>query len=342
VVLAGSAGLCLAGIAWADRTGRRSARLATGFGLALGTGFCFLYAFPELRSGPYGATDPILRKLLLDSASEATPLIKSQSLGMGAILWPLMAWMLSGFFLARDKIPWQRWIWGLFFLILGFCIPLSVFYQCRFQTYVETFSVIPLACAIQRNWEALKGFRSVADKMRVATLVVLIIAGPLALHLFIAPKADAAGIKGSGLSAQTNGTWGCDIHGLSAVLNDPRHYGDRPRLIMNSMNQGPELLFLTQHKVVAAPYFDREGNLDALQFFTTHDPAEAKSILRRRGADLVVLCGLPGQIVAYMPDEKTGADPNFAQRLLNGDAPKWLKRIPSPSFGDLMLFEVHL
>ena len=83
----------------------------------------------------------------------------------------------------------------------------------------------------------------------------------------------------------------CDMYGLEKVLQSPQLYGGKPRLIMNTMGSGPELLFRTPDKVLAAPFHTSvNGNLDAVRFFAATNPAEAEAIARRRHVDLVVAC----------------------------------------------------
>ena len=107
------------------------------------------------------------------------------------------------------------------------------------------------------------------------------------------------------------------------------------------MNQGAEILFLTPHAVLASPYhMDRSGNLDTIAFFTARNPAEAKTIAKRRGAELVIFCNLESQITPYLTRENTD-HPNFIQLLAAGRIPNWLKPIKSPTMGNLLMFEVR-
>ncbi len=66
---------------------------------------------------------------------------------------------------------------------------------------------------------------------------------------------------------------------LEQVLNDPKGLGATHRSIISDTWLGPELLFRTDHNVLAAPFhMDASGNLDTYRFFSTLLPEEAKTI----------------------------------------------------------------
>jgi hypothetical protein len=308
--------------------------------LALITGLSFLYFFPQLKIGPYGAVDPTIVKLIVDNEAESGPLTRLGWRECLTILWPIMAFIMSGFFSLQTKNPGHRAVWALNALLLGPFILLAIFYQCRFQAYAATFSVIPLAYAIGREWESL-GNRHAAVRGHGIRLAILSLIGPLTLLLSMHATKATVLQKNNAPEASAERT--CDMHALADWLNDIRHYGDRPRIIINSFNEGPEILFRTPHQVLAGPYHTNiKGNIDTLNFFKTHDPLEAKSIAHRHGAELVVFCNLHDQITAYLPDKNAiGDKPNFIQQLGDGKFPGWLKPVKTPSFGNLMLFEIH-
>ncbi len=333
-LLAGSIGLCFTGIALADRLSYRYARHAAGFLLALLTGAVFICVFPEMSAGPYGGTNPALLHLIVDNESESWPLAKLKGIGVMMSLWPLIALAASCVFITKEKKIAHRWLWGLFALVLGVCIPLSFFYECRFQNYVETFAVIPLAYAIWNDWNKLSVLRSPKQSLRLVRLVILLVIGPAALLTF-------ASTRDHEKSEASTDASNCNLHDVADLLNNPKHYGDHSRIIINSMDQGAGLLFLTPHAVLASPFhMDKSGNLDTLAFFTTHDPDEAHAIAKRRGAELVLFCNLPSQMIPYTPDGNAD-DPYFIQQLSMGRIPNWLKPIKSPSAHKLMLFEVR-
>jgi len=149
----------------------------------------------------------------------------------------------------------------------------------------------------------------------------------------------------------------CDMYGVEKVLRSPELYGGKPRIIMNTMGLGPELMFRTPDMVISAPYHeDVAGNLDAVRFFSATDPASAAAIARRHHASLVVSCKLvPGMytdlaaIKKALPDMAISAnssaktEPPMILRLITGSRlPRWLKRVQSPLLRNYVVYEIDL
>jgi len=96
-------------------------------------------------------------------------------------------------------------------------------------------------------------------------------------------------------------------------------------IVLAALNYGPELLWRTGHSVVAGPYHrNRDGILDTLDFMEKG----SRSILARRGVEYVLAC----------PADK-GA---FAQKLLAGEGPGWLKPVSLSLNSDFRLYRVDL
>jgi hypothetical protein len=116
---------------------------------------------------------------------------------------------------------------------------------------------------------------------------------------------------------------------------------------MATLGEGPELLFRTQHKVLAAPFhMDVDGNVDATRFFSTPYPEEAEAIARRRHIDLVVACRyIPEAYLRSGPGGTEGTTkdfaPHFIMRLMSGRVPAWLKPVPIPGLDNYVIYEVR-
>jgi hypothetical protein len=343
VFLSGGIALCFAGVAAvAHRHPKAPLRYLTGCGLALITGVAFIYAFPNFREGPYGGMDPALQKLMFAAEPEAQPVIQFHEHGVSGgliFLWPIVALIGSVVFLFRSTETPRRWLWGLFVLILTFSILLAAFYQSRMLTYVYSFSIIPLAYAIWRDWLELASPRAEARINCIVRLAVIFLIGPLTLMLAPAGMGEDHAVP----EASATAVQGCGTRALARILDDPATYGDHSRLIINSINEGVEILYRTPHKVLAAPFIDVSGNVDVFKFFTAHNPAEAEAIARRRGAELIAFCALPRPLNIYLPDQ-TNITPvdklNFLQQLIFGQVPSWLVQVKSPALGSMMLFKI--
>jgi hypothetical protein len=342
VILTGSIALCFASVALVGKKASAVTRCLVGGGVAAATGLAFLHAFPALKGGPYGGLDPVLAKLIFDSASEAWPVIRdgaSWTKQIGPLVCPMVAlganlWMLI---CAPDRT--RRWLWGMLLFVLSACTGLGAFYQCRFFSYAQSFAVIPLTAMVWRDWGYKPHIPLGRDALRIVRLALILLVCPLSA-IVVGNYGDDSHDKGAAQSAPVKqaSPKGCDMHFLADLLNDKQGYGSHPRLIINSLNEGTELMFRTPHMVLASPFhMNVDGNLDALRFFTTHDPDEAKAIAERRGAELVVICSMPSQLQSY----GSATERTFVQQLIGNQIPVWLTPIQSPQLGDLRLFEIH-
>lgn len=359
VLLIAGMGVCYGGVALIGAQ-KLGVRLLVGGGLALGLAIGFLWRFPALKAGPYGGMDPELAKLMFDSISEALPVVRSDDPALNIILtlsWPLLATVTAIWAFYRAPQQQQnpqaaRWHWLIVGSAVGSAFLLAAFYQNRILSYAQSFSALPLAFLLRQGWQAAS-LRYTGAALYTARVGLLLLTGPLLTILL--PALDDGRSFNKGVLLFPNQTivdMTCDQRALDDMLSLPAYYGNRPRVIMNTLNEGAELLFRTPHKVLAAPYHTNvSGNLDSAAFFRTEDPNEAEHIARRRGVELVVLCKTVSSM--YVPtdddnkvdlDEKGDvmpfADESFAQQLTTGKIPNWLKPVIFPLLGQMLLFEV--
>ena len=128
----------------------------------------------------------------------------------------------------------------------------------------------------------------------------------------------------------------CDIRGVSPVLADPTGLGARTRLIAAPIDNGAELLFVTPHNVLAAP-FERNvtGNLDVFDLFTAKREEDARAIAKRRNIELILFC--PSATAMWLPDDPQ----SFLSQLKNGELPRWLRQVTLPRETGVWLYEVR-
>jgi hypothetical protein len=320
-------------------------RFGLGGALALLTGSWFLHSFPDLITGPYGGMDPALAQIMLGEITETRPLLGGDQGGWMALLAyaasALVALPVGLAFMnyAEDE---ERWGWRLLMALLAAAFALTAFYQRRFAGVMDALAVIPLAVLLWRGW--LWAARKEGRAKVYTELGFLLLAGPLPLLLVPAILDGRSFSQGVLLfPALTEGN-PCDMYVLENILRDPAMYGDRPRLIINTMGTGPELLFRTPHMVLSAPFhMDVGGNLDATRFFATTVPAEAEAIARRHKADLVIACHAVPDV--YLEPSKDGAqaknEPHFIQLLMVDRAPLWLKRVRFKGLDNYVVYEVE-
>jgi hypothetical protein len=132
-----------------------------------------------------------------------------------------------------------------------------------------------------------------------------------------------------GRQAETITTEGCDLRAALPVLADPAGLGARPRVIAAITDFGPELLYRTPHSVLAAPYHRNPGILTSHRLLDTPVSARTQAAILERGVGLILLC------------RSVGTESNtLAAALIAGRVPGWLRPVPLPPAGGMVLFEV--
>jgi len=295
-------------------------------------GALFLYAFPQLLQGPYGALDSRLIDLMLN-IKEAIPLIdrtSAASLFVGFLPWPLLAlgvcaWQLR---VCRCRL---RQLWLLIAVMQLLALVLALFYESRYVPYAQLFGIIPLAFLL---WRLTRR----ATPLRAVACVAVALFYPIGTMAFVynMPALNAV------LYPMMSYTPDCDVSAAARALERPPYNTGAPKLILNAMNQGPDLLLETRHTVLSAPFGDIDGNLDALNFFRADNAQAAEQIIRRRKADFVLLCRNVdrGYLLADPLSLNTALPHPFIKMLLTGDLPNWLSPVMLDEPSDILLFHV--
>lgn len=331
-------------------------RLAIGIAVAVGLSAVFLLQFPQLAMGPYGDIQPRLGQLMLNNINEAFPLNNDvTSIGelLAALALPLLG-LIAVQAMWESSRGRQKWQWFFLLLVLLIATFLTVLYQKRFLTYAQLFSVFALTALLYHGLQyvrrVLKGRKQFSAEAGLIALVG-VFPGVLLPAMFdnrsFYPSVLLFPVQFTEQNART-----CNMDVLADILRLPMYYGDRPRRIMNMLNEGPELLFRTPHMVYAAPYHTNVGgNLTALDFFTAQDAKTSERIARDNKIDLIVMCkSMPGLYLGskernVVVDDAAGEiaanpHPTFAEQLKNDKLPDWVKKPNLPLLRNYLVFEV--
>lgn len=332
---------------------------------AIGAAVLLVQIFPDIAAGPYGNMDEKLATIMFTYMGEAQPLWKLESslaamvlrllLPMGALAVCVGLTIRSW----RERIGDYRFYneWLLITILLAVAVGLTIFVQARVMRHVMLFSIIPIAAFLYLGLKSYSARWSanttlpVCRRIVLAQILIITIAGPLPMVILPAVTDSRPFNSGVLLFPVSTVSHRCSMEVLEKILNAPQLYGDRPRLIMNMIDSGSEIMFRTQHSVMAAPYHkNAAGNLEAVSFFSTTVPAEAEAIANKRGVELVAVCRqvssmylgkghsnpkLNDSMVFELP-----ADASFVEQLIYGHTPAWLKRVEHPLLKNYLLFEV--
>jgi hypothetical protein len=293
-----------------------------------------LLCFPDLRYGPLGTVDPLYARIRLYNIVEIQPLLPADWLTsdrLGEILGrvikvvgiALFAIPFLGVLLVRSSgAAWR--FWATVALALLAFVPLA-FYQVRWASYAEAFLVWPYAAAVA--W-ALGRLTRTAGGAGVL-LRPLVILAALFWPLLLAAALPQQEIETAGRA--------CPVDRLAEVLNRAA----APRTLLAYADYGSELLYRTPHRVLSIPnHRPQPGFAATYRILTATEEATAQAELTRFGVDWVLLCPSATERALFAVPGETR--PTLYQRLVDGDAPPWLR--PLPLEGDLAtearLFEV--
>lgn len=287
--------------------------------------------FPNCLAGPYAALDPWLAARWLPDITEAKPLLailREQPGFVVASTIPASVAIAVSLWAARHSSGPARSAWLIILTMLATVLVVA-FIQIRGMRLTIAL-LAPASAYLVVGARALYLRRVTLGSVAGLVLAWLGMAGVawaglVAVTLNVLPSA-AAGT--TSLSASR------------AACLDPKAYADLaglpPERIMTPNELGAYTLLYTPHAVVSAPYHrNNQGLLDTFGFFNGPIDA-ARTILEKRGINLVVTCdGMPE--MAGLPD----ATPDSFVRLAERNAlPDWLENVSTT--GPLKVYQVRL
>ena len=124
------------------------------------------------------------------------------------------------------------------------------------------------------------------------------------------------------------------VRSVFAALSDPAGLGSETRTIAAPIDIGPRILFLTRHRVLAAPYHrNTQGLSDNRRIFAGTE-ADALATVRARDVEAILFCR------KFVPVTTYAGQPAFLnERLGAGRPPWWL--VPMTPSEDMSLYQVH-
>jgi hypothetical protein len=215
----------------------------------------------------------------------------------------------------------------------------------------------PLAVLLGAGWDKL-GERLSHRPLFWAEIALFLAFGPLTVVLIPSLLTNKPLYPDIALFPVARAAAACPLEPVLAALNDPLALGAKPLTIMNGSDTGPQILFATQHSVIAGN-FDVQGNRDAYAFFHATQDAEALAAAATWKADIVLLCRTAPMLylgkdyyalshLHLQPGKdgllrftNTDAQQPLIQRLILGKIPTWLKPIEIPGSTDYLVFTIH-
>ena len=106
--------------------------------------------------------------------------------------------------------------------------------------------------------------------------------------------------------------------------------------VFTFVDLGPRLITLTHHNAIAGPYHRNGDAILDVQHAFKRSPEEARAIMKRHGATLLLVCPNMAESTVY----RDRAPGGFYSRMAHGETFDWLEQIPLPKGSPLRLYRV--
>ncbi|MGB3795151.1 MAG: hypothetical protein WA957_02490, partial [Alteraurantiacibacter sp.] len=107
-------------------------------------------------------------------------------------------------------------------------------------------------------------------------------------------------------------------------------------LVLAPLDIGPQILGKSEHRIVAASYHRNQRPMVDVLTALTGSPEQAETIVASYDVDIIAICATSADVALY----RTTSPDNFANALVSGDVPGWLKRDDAASRGALHVYRV--
>lgn len=271
----------------------------------------YLWMAPHCAAGPFGNLDPLVREFWYENVSEGRPAWRLvPELWVPIVAQSMVALLVLVHLWRRASDAARRW-WFEYLVVFTatFITGLLVW---RSLAFVGALSAIPLGWLAARLLKVLSGTRSVPRKLAVAGVMVLaLVPGfPFAVAKAVAPSNE--------LELGPNTAPACRFEDSAATMNSLT-----PAKVFAPLDLGPALLLRTHHGVVATGHHRASDAMHDVISAFLGTPEAARELVRRHGAEYVLVCTELGETQLYTKKSPTG----FAAKLMAGDAPEWLEPV---------------
>jgi hypothetical protein len=106
--------------------------------------------------------------------------------------------------------------------------------------------------------------------------------------------------------------------------------------VFTFVDLGPRLITLTHHDAIAGPYHRNGDAILDVQHAFSRSPAQARAIMRRHGATLLLVCPNMAESTNYRAKARGG----FYDQLAHGRTFDWLESVPLPAGSPFRAFRI--
>jgi hypothetical protein len=280
--------------------------------------------YPKFLGGPLAGVDPALLAFLVAGNVDWQPILPVSLADTGRLLLylgsPLLClpWALRAAWCRRTEASGPGWLFLALMLLVYVAAGMR---SVRFVAHAEIIGLVPLVDLMDRlQARLLAGAGSRAMIARVGAVSAILVGPTLAGVVVLAfALAGAPAAAGGG---------GCVLADILPLLNDPTGLGSRRQVILAEFHSGSEILYRTDHAVLATPMFLNPGVLAAYDILTAPDDAGAEQIIDARHVSLILLCPDSAERTLFKSDRNEGT---FYNRLVDGPRPEWIEPLSVPA-----------
>ncbi len=284
-------------------------------------------AFPNCLGDPYADLDPRMVTLWLAHVSEAqnaADIFRKMPEEFLAIYLPSLAGLLLGAVAIWRMELRQRIVWLAPMLLLLAFLAIAA-WQVRGAAAANLLASAIVAASIFK----LAG----GTKLGAKTILALFAFSSPALVL--AGQAIGAGLhiaNPARLTVYQDGPGACRRVADFAPLNRVE-----PGIVVSFVDNGPAILAITQHSILAAPYHrNGEANKAAFDILLGDDAAVQRAINANKVRYVAICPGGPERI-----NYERAAPQGLVARLSNGEVPAYLEAVPGEASEPMKVFRVR-
>lgn len=300
--------------------------LAAGAGAVVAAGFAIL--FPQCLTRPEQVSDELAR-IWLNNVREAKPIYRHPlRTALPIVALPLMG-LLGAPFAAWEARRTERAVgWAAVALFTAFACAMLL-WQARAGPSAQMLAIpgaVALAWAVLPEIARLKPWPVAA--LAGAALFALMSGwgARQALAFLPAGKPNAR--------AQAVNRAGARCGALPALRTLDAYPA---QTVFTHSDLGPRLLATTHHRAVAGPYHRNGPAILDVHHAFRGSPAQARAIMRRHGATLLLLCPNIAESTVY----RAKAPGGFYDRLAKGERFGWLRPLALPKGSPFRLYRVR-
>ena len=289
----------------------RSMRLAVVGGVCMAGPALAATAFPQCAGSPYASFSDEIRYWLV-SVAEAQTLVdlfqRKPGDAVSAVSLPVAALVAVGWLWARSSDRAEpRWPALALLVLSGVVLTTWQFRGVYYTGLVSGLALVPLVAMVN---ERADGSERVVTRLGLRLCIPLLCLFAMALPPRLLP--------GSTRAADAEKSR-CDAVPVIDALTDPAGLGAEFRTLAAPVFLGPQILFRTRHRVLAAPHHRNvEGLANNRRIFGGTEE-QALATIQQVGVDTVLFC--PTYAFAYPYADLPGF---LDDRLDSGNPPWWL------------------